>query len=77
MERQSDYCKEAVMKVSVDPVRCNATGKCVEMCPQVFRFQEGSKKAKVMLHPVPVQLRDLCREAAYHCPEDAIYIMEA
>jgi hypothetical protein len=35
------------MKATVDPNRCDIAGICVVICPEVFRFHEGSKKAYV------------------------------
>ena len=34
------------MKIEVDQNKCGTIGICVKECPEVFRFQEGSKKAK-------------------------------
>ena len=35
------------MRVKVDQLKCGTIGICVKECPQVFRFQPGSKKATV------------------------------
>ncbi len=62
------------MNVSVEKTKCMGTGDCVMRCPEVFRFAEGSKKARVIRNPVPEKLEDSCREAVRACPADAISI---
>lgn len=64
------------MKVEVDQLKCGTIGICVLECPEVFRFQEGSKKAEVILKEIPVGLQQKCREVARKCPNDAIIIEE-
>lgn len=64
------------MRVIVDQMKCGSVGRCVKRCPEVFRFQEGSKRAAVMLDPVPEAFRPACREAARLCPNGAIEIKE-
>jgi ferredoxin len=68
--------KEGLMKIEVDQVKCDMTGICVKECPQVFRFQEGSKKAAVVLDEIPLELEQKCRDVAGLCPSDAIIIRE-
>ena len=62
------------MKVEVDQMKCGTAGMCVKICPEVFRFQEGSKKAKVMMDPVPAAFHEKCRRAARECPNNAVII---
>ena len=64
------------MRVRVDQLKCRTVGVCVQLCPDVFRFQEGSKRAAVMLDPVPSSLESQCREACLKCPNQAITIIE-
>ena len=64
------------MKVEVDQLRCDTTGICVSKCPEVFRFQEGSKKATVILDEIPSRLEQKCREIAGLCPREAVIISE-
>jgi len=64
------------MKVEVDQSKCGTIGICVKECPEVFRFQEGSKKATVIVDEVPVQWQQKCRQAARQCPNEAIIIHE-
>ena len=62
------------MKVNVDQMKCRTAGSCVKECPDVFRFQEGSKRAAVMVNPIPPSLQDCCRKAATLCPNGAVTI---
>jgi len=64
------------MKVEVDQNKCETIGICVKECPEVFRFQEGSKKAKVILGQIPPALQKKCREVARKCPSQAVIIYE-
>jgi ferredoxin len=64
------------MKIEVDQMKCDTSGICVKECPQVFRFQEGSKRATVILDEIPTELEEKCREVAKMCPTDAITIRE-
>jgi ferredoxin len=68
--------EDQIMKVEVDQKKCMTAGICVKECPEVFRFQEGSKRATGMLDEIPQRLRAKCREAARKCPNDAITIKE-
>jgi ferredoxin len=64
------------MKVEVDQMKCGTVGICVKICPEVFRFQEGSKKATVILDPIPATFHEQCRSAARECPNNAVIIKE-
>lgn len=64
------------MRVHVDQIKCNSNGLCVVKCPEVFRFQEGSKKSGVRLERIPSVLWNKCREVAALCPTGAIVIEE-
>ena len=64
------------MKVEVDQLKCDTTGFCVKTCPEVFRFQEGSKRATVTLDPVPTVYWEKCLKAARECPNKAVIIQE-
>ena len=43
-------------------------------CPELFRFQEGSKKAEALVEEVPASLERACIEIARRCPQGAIVI---
>ena len=64
------------MRATVDPNRCDIAGICVKLCPEVFRFHEGSKKAYVTRVEIPKELEPKCLEAAKKCPNKAIIILQ-
>ena len=63
------------MRASVIQNKCGTVGMCVKTCPDIFRFQEGSKKATVMFHRIPYHLEEKCRKAADLCPNGAIVVL--
>ena len=64
------------MKIRVDQLKCNTSGICVMECPDLFRFQEGSKKAKALVEDVPASMEEICIRVATRCPSGAIIIEE-
>ncbi len=62
------------MKIRVDQLKCDTTGICVKECPELFRFQEGSKKAEAIEEEVPAALERACMDVAARCPSKAIII---
>lgn len=64
------------MKVNVDRIKCKTIGNCVKICPEIFRFESGSKKATTKMDKVPEELKVKCIQAANQCPTGAISITE-
>lgn len=64
------------MRVDVDGVRCDGNGLCVQQCPELFRFREGSKKAAPRVSKVPERLQDECVQVAKSCPTGAIFVFD-
>jgi ferredoxin len=64
------------MKIKVDQLKCDTSGICVMECPELFRFQEGSKKAKALVEEVPPSMEDICIRVADRCPRNAIILEE-
>ena len=64
------------MRVKVDAMKCETAGICVKECPEVFRFQEGSKKAHAITEEIPPRRQRKCRKVADLCPAKAIRIVE-
>lgn len=59
------------MQAYVDPDLCIACGDCIEICPEVFDWNdEGLSQA--IVDEVPEEVEDECREAADSCPTEAI-----
>ena len=60
------------MQIIIDTYLCNGCGTCIEMCPDVFQFDEFSGKAAlVVADPV---VTDEVHQAAAYCPEKCIEI---
>lgn len=64
------------MKVCVDQAKCETAGICVKICPEVFKFEPGNKKAIAIKTEVPKNLQDKCRQAYRKCPAEAICLNE-
>jgi ferredoxin len=62
------------MKAKVDEDLCCGCGPCEEICPEVFKIEDGV--AKVQADPVPPDVEATCREAMENCPTEAIAIEE-
>ncbi|OPL19627.1 MAG: hypothetical protein AVO35_09945 [Candidatus Aegiribacteria sp. MLS_C] len=56
------------MHVEIDLKRCDSTGRCVMICPEVFRFRTGDKRAAVVQDPVPEVYRAAVLKAVAACP---------
>ena len=76
------------MKIKIDQLKCDTSGMCVKKFPQLFRFQEGSKKAEIIEEKVfqalrtafkpeeklPLYLEPECKCIVEICPTGAITI---
>jgi ferredoxin len=62
------------MHVRVDQLKCDTSGICVMESPDLFRFQEGSKKAQALVDEVPPALEKTVMRIAGRCPTGAIII---
>ena len=62
------------MKVQVDQNKCGTVGLCVKACPEIFRFQEGSKRAAAFSGEIPSELEEKVLKAVNACPNGAIMI---
>ena len=51
-------------------------GNCVRICPEVFQFTAGSKKATAVVNPIPEKFKERCITAARSCPQGAIKLTE-
>ncbi len=59
------------MKVHVDPDLCISCGACVDICPDVFDWNEEGI-AQEQVDEVPEDFEDQAKEAVESCPTDAI-----
>ena len=58
------------MKAIVDEETCIGCGLCEDTCPGVFELRDEA--SRVIANPVPVDLEELCEQAAEECPVEAI-----
>ncbi len=63
------------MQIEVDQIKCKTAGICVKLCPEVFRFEVGSKKAAAIESKIPAHLADKCLEAQRQYPQEAINLL--
>lgn len=62
------------MKAKVDESLCCGCGPCEDICPDVFKIENGI--AIVQKDIIPSELEDRCREAMENCPTNAISLEE-
>ena len=59
-------------KVILDRDECIGCESCVEVCPEVFEFDEGAELANLK-YVDPDEYKDCIDEAIEVCPVDCIY----
>jgi len=59
------------MKMEVDQDLCISCGACVDVCPEVFDWNNDDK-AKVTVEEIPHEYEDSSHEASEGCPTNAI-----
>lgn len=59
------------MKVTVDKNACISCGLCIELCPDVFEWDDEDK-ASARQEEVPSVSESCAQDAAEQCPVDAI-----
>lgn len=59
------------MRVKVDQELCISCGACIDVCPEVFDWNEDDK-AHSIVDEVPPAVEDQASEALESCPTDAI-----
>ena len=62
------------MKAYVDQEACVSCEACIDLCPEVFKWD--GDKAIAYTNPVPEEVQETCQEAADACPSEAITIEE-
>jgi ferredoxin len=62
------------MKVTVDPLRCDAHGVCVDACPQVFALDDDDDVVTLLQEEPDETLRESVERAARMCPKAAITV---
>jgi len=59
------------LQVQVDPDLCISCGTCIDICPDVFDWNE-EEKAQATVDEVPGDLESEVHEAVESCPTSAI-----
>ncbi len=59
------------MEVFVDPEICIGCGACIDVCPEVYDWDDEGK-ARNQLEEVPSSLEGCAREGLESCPVEAI-----
>ena len=62
------------MLVRVLEDKCDTTGVCVKICPEIFHLKKGNKKSEVIMDRVPQHLVNSCLKAVDSCPNSAIAV---
>jgi len=64
-----------VLRVIADRSKCCGYGLCAQMCPQVFKLDEGGL-VYLESDVVPAGLEEDAREGAAACPAEALMVEE-
>ena len=68
------------MKVTVDPIMCEANAVCVGLVPRLFSMHEDEDGEDVLAianeGEVPADLADAVRDAVDRCPKMALTLQE-
>jgi len=59
------------VKVEVDQELCISCGSCIDLCPEVFDWNDENK-AQAVDEEVPSELEEEVKNAIEDCPTDAI-----
>ncbi|MCL6447511.1 MAG: ferredoxin [Armatimonadetes bacterium] len=59
------------MRVQVDQDLCVSCGTCIDLCPDVFSWNED-EKAQATEEEIPEELENDAHEAVENCPTSAI-----
>jgi ferredoxin len=62
------------MRLTVDELRCDAHGTCVNACPEVFALDDTDDVVRVLMKEPDESLRESLDRAAQVCPRAAITI---
>lgn len=61
------------MKASVKPELCISCSVCIDICPEVFDWDDDSL-SHVVVDEIPEELEGAVYEAADQCPTEAILV---
>lgn len=63
------------MRVTVDPMVCEANGICEQLVPEVYELTDDDELIIKQPHPPP-ELEDLVRQSVDRCPKLALRLTE-
>ncbi len=64
------------MRLSVNPIRCEAHGWCAELLPELVELDDWGYPL-IAAEPVPAELLEHARRAAAACPKLALKLARA
>ena len=65
----------SVIRITIDPVACDAYGYCAELLPEVISLDEWGYPI-VDARPLPAELEAVAKRAVRDCPRRAITLRE-
>lgn len=63
------------MKITIDPIKCQGYGTCVDYCPELLELDEWGFAGVLDDGEVPERLEEHARAAARLCPEKAVVLL--
>jgi ferredoxin len=64
-----------MLRITIDPVACEAYGYCAELLPEVIVLDEWNYPI-VDNRPLPAELLEIAKRAARDCPTRAIALLK-
>ena len=61
------------MKAIVDQDACIGCGMCIDICPEIFKYNDEDKSESIV-DEIPENLKDKADESVQVCPVEAITI---
>lgn len=65
--------RKSMMKATVNQDTCIGCGMCIDICPEVFKYNEDGKSESTV-DDIPENLQEKANESAEVCPVEAIAV---
>lgn len=72
-----EHAYHAVMRVHIDPKKCQGHNRCYSLAPELFDVDEYGQAFELDDGVVPHGLEDKARVAVANCPEFAIAVSDS